>query len=948
MLPTNSDAFLIETYTDSTFMNLIDKDNSKTIVATSDSLSTVIITPSQSITGISSIYKFEITTKNTIPIGGTLLIDFPSEIILKDVTSRCFNFIGFEATASCVNTESSITVINAFLTQNFSPSLLSFEIDLIKNPVTTQSTNTFKIYSKFSSLIIDQTLAGVIVAMTTPMTFIDIKIEISSEVVGNINDYLFKITPYNPIYDQSVIIVTPPSDVYVGVDFRCETSDVKIAVSCIQYNDAISLTLELNESTDLNAEFSFTIVNVRNPLSTKPSSSFQVTSSINGYLIDSTRTGLIVQADVPASIVSASIVLLDYGISQTTTYRFKITTIHEIPIGGYIEISIPSDIVITDNCQILGFDCELLDNNVIKALTFVEKLYPGEIAIEISGIQNNNNAKTSGNFIITSKTADQYSIDINSSLQVEFTCYSPCETCVLQPNTCLSCIKTSTNPYFYDGTCNSECNLGYLDIGNSKKCSACDESCQSCSGVTSFCTSCLKNGNFPYLQSNQCLSRCSSGYYSDISLICQSCDPTCFTCENSATNCLTCLSPLISYRNQCIASCDPATQIILNDICYDCDENCLSCQDSLSFCTSCDPGLFLYKNSCVTECPDSISIEKGDECVDCDEPCNTCDISTTNCTSCMSDYNLYDNSCIDICPSSHADINGICQKCSSECFSCENSIRFCTGCFDGKFLYNGDCVSNCPEGLTIAYEDTCIDCNLSCKTCEVLTDRCTSCKNDMYLFDDVCVDQCPDNMRAVNGQCTICKDNCQLCDDGFVDCVDCKSGLFLYKGTCYDDCPVNSTVALEDQCQECKYPCVSCIGKIDFCLSCDADLFLHENNCLDKCPDGFYEYINRCIKNGLDPGECSAGCDSFMMANDICDDACNVQACNYDNLICLKIIDNSTVVYLDTFAIKEVPLPSSVLGTLGLSIAIIAKIAASSTYFFTSILSVLSIIETAS
>lgn len=85
---------------------------------------------------------------------------------------------------------------------------------------------------------------------------------------------------------------------------------------------------------------------------------------------------------------------------------------------------------------------------------------------------------------------------------VDFTCYSPCNTCSNSPNNCTSCLLTSSTPYFWDGACHSDCKPGTIDIDDTKTCVNCNTTCKTCENSVDNCTTCNLNGSTPYLQQN--------------------------------------------------------------------------------------------------------------------------------------------------------------------------------------------------------------------------------------------------------------------------------------------------------------------------------------------------------------------------------------------------------------------------------------------------------------
>lgn len=119
---------------------------------------------------------------------------------------------------------------------------------------------------------------------------------------------------------------------------------------------------------------------------------------------------------------------------------------------------------------------------------------------------------------------------------------------------CYSCWSDLGLPYLYKtlynsnyyGTCLSSCPSGYTTNGSSTKtCTACDPSCATCvdNGAAGDMYKCLTcNSLYPFRSPSdyKCLTSCSDGYYQIDSRTCGVCGSSCQTCSGSSSYCTSC------------------------------------------------------------------------------------------------------------------------------------------------------------------------------------------------------------------------------------------------------------------------------------------------------------------------------------------------------------------------------------------------------------------------
>ncbi|CAG9327887.1 unnamed protein product [Blepharisma stoltei] len=880
--------FTLQVYIDSNFQYLISQISQISITATAGTLSSVNISPSSSTTGDIATYTFTIATSNTIPTGGILLVYLPSDISISDTTSACSFISGFESTAKCTLTSTSITITNCFAISSFSPGTLKFSLGSIQNPVSTKPTASFNIRTQTSNnLDIDYLDSGVTLTMSTAHQLSSASVSSSSLVVGGVSDYTFNITPYNPFPNNGIVVITPPSDITITQVSCAVAGSLTSSVSCSSLGTAVKLTLTFSAS-QVTSEFSFVLKSITNPLSTKMTSSFQISTRQNTYFIDQLTTGLTVQMTSTGAISQLSLSLGNSGINQQTPYTFTFTTSNTVKAGGYLAIQLPSQIssVASPVCSLSSgssVSCSYL-SGIVTVNMFTTDTAPGQFVLTVNSLINSASALTTDKFKLTTKTSDGFLIDSDTSLTATITCTSPCATCQNTPSTCLSCISTSSTPYFWNGVCNSACPDGQIDVSNNKICSNCDSNCKTCQYQATQCTSCVQNSKYPYLYNSKCIESCPSNTLITSDYKCVLCDQTCYTCSTTSTYCTSCIDPRYLYQNQCISSCPVDITVTIGNECVSCNTNCATCSGTANTCTSCATNKILFQGACYSSCPADISVPSESSCSACSTNCKTCSGTVGHCTSCDSSKYLYQNSCVAICPD-HYFISGTsCLQCSDECLKCTGSSNYCTSCQEGLFSYVGRCVSTCPSGVSIQVGNECIKCLDSCLTCSVSYDKCTSCPTNSFLYKSECLSTCPINTFENSGICTDCDVSCNQCESSPTNCMSCASSYYKYESGCISTCP-DKYVGISGVCYECDSSCATCSNTRINCTSCTGDYSLFNYVCMLTCPAGYISVSNVCTKENS--SNCADLCTEELLDNDVCDKVCNVTACDYDNQKCL-------------------------------------------------------------
>ncbi|KAH9948122.1 insulin-like growth factor binding protein [Amylocystis lapponica] len=230
-------------------------------------------------------------------------------------------------------------------------------------------------------------------------------------------------------------------------------------------------------------------------------------------------------------------------------------------------------------------------------------------------------------------------------------CSPLCRTC--SGSSSNDCIICGAGTYSLNGSCvstngNGVCENSNMVANNNKhECDACPAKCTTC-GIPNFsvastvnqaqCTGCLPGF---VLSKGQCVASCPSGTFLSPTdnLTCTACDSSCGTCVGSSTFCLTCANNQLASNGSCVSSC-PSNTFSSSGSCLACHPDCATCSGgSFNQCSSCSSNLPVLTNGrCLPTCSQSEFFDKtSSTCQSCDSSCSSCSgAGSSNCLACSS------------------------------------------------------------------------------------------------------------------------------------------------------------------------------------------------------------------------------------------------------------------------------------------------------------------------
>ncbi|KAK7059770.1 extracellular matrix protein FRAS1 [Favolaschia claudopus] len=228
-------------------------------------------------------------------------------------------------------------------------------------------------------------------------------------------------------------------------------------------------------------------------------------------------------------------------------------------------------------------------------------------------------------------------------------CSSSCKTCT--GGTSNDCVECASGTYLFNGACvsadaNGVCAGSALIADNNKlECDSCGAKCTSCkipnfSSISTVkqlqCTGCVSGF---FLSNGKCVESCPSGTFvsPQDNLTCTACDSSCSTCAGSSTFCLTCASNQLASSGKCVSTC-PSNTFSSSGSCLPCHADCTTCSGaSFNQCSSCSSSRPVLTNGrCLPTCSKTQFFDPtSSSCLPCDASCSSCSGSgPSQCLAC--------------------------------------------------------------------------------------------------------------------------------------------------------------------------------------------------------------------------------------------------------------------------------------------------------------------------
>ena len=232
-----------------------------------------------------SAYTIEITPNKQIPIGGVITIKFPTQIsLLGSGFTSCQITIGSATTSptGCNLISASppyLNITGGFTSAAYTTTGTPFYVKLggLVNPRTTALTDSFYVATTDSSFnAIEALSTGITVQMTSTPNITIFTVTPGSFVTGDTTSYTIAVTVPLPVVTTDTITMTFPSEITLPSSISCtpQTSLTDVTCSLVSANTIKATLSVLGGTLAASTQFSFNLLNVKNPASTKATSAF--------------------------------------------------------------------------------------------------------------------------------------------------------------------------------------------------------------------------------------------------------------------------------------------------------------------------------------------------------------------------------------------------------------------------------------------------------------------------------------------------------------------------------------------------------------------------------------------------------------------------------------------------------------------------------------------------
>ncbi|CAG9329240.1 unnamed protein product [Blepharisma stoltei] len=805
---------------------------------------------------------------------------------------------------------------------------VSISCNPITTPSSTKPTDTFSVRHLTSTLSqVDIGTGGVFTATPGSITQDGSNPFISTSVyiVGATTAYLFDfVVSHNLPAGAGLSIVFPST---VGIAARTKTSCTLSNLYGLSSSASCSVSSKTLYITDgFPSGFSagiikFEIDQITNPLTTYKTDSFAISSSPDNtfsYLVDQITTGVTFTAQA-AELRSATVTPDSFITGDKSTYTFSINTTTLIPSNGYLTVTFPTGVSISDitsaqnSCtKISGFNtnsfsCTCTSNSIKIVNGFnTGSFSPGTLSFSVGFIINPPSTRKYQSFNVETFDSNGYAIDAKSSgIYVQMTTANTLSSASISMN---SFVNGAPATYTFNITIKNPTETGcVVDVKFPAEIAT--PSNPSCSAISSVITSISCSGNSTDVQATLSLSSSlSSG-----SVLCFSISPitnppstqstssfSIYTMttdgyymdkkENGLT--VTTTTPG-NITNIVISAADSRIGVTTN---YTISYTPLNVHPSGTTILLTIPAEFSAGSiSCLP-----ITLSSSFTCVVASKVIITTggfDTSYTSAsriailitgltnpnkqilTSAWLLYSKIGSYSIDECTYVTSSFT-----CDSNCYTCFTTPNYCTSCDpSGSYPYldGNTCNANCPNGqydnITTPAKK-CDDCDTICLTCKDYSTYCLTCDSAglyPYYYDNTCSSSCPSGKYGDGLTCLSCINPCATCSSASV-CTSCtvkKSapnyGANTYlnaDGTCTVTCP-DSTFANSTSytCDACSPSCSKCSQSASYCTSCNSPLLLQSGKCVSSCTGGGY-YIQ---SNGV-CYPCDSPCNTCSLTTSNC------------------------------------------------------------------------------
>ncbi|CAI2380785.1 unnamed protein product [Moneuplotes crassus] len=829
-------------------------------------------------------------------------ITFPSDITISSFTEiNGYQLFGgkvnFLPSATIHTSNNTVVVINAMSSYTTTSLSAIVEFVTIQNPLSIKTTGSFAVYLKTSSGANIASITTGITYTATVGSITDMTATPDATTVGVSTSVLFRFKPKHNIPASSKLIVTLPSEtsIVAKTSATCTLSDlahIQSSATCTVTGRVIEISSPF--SADFNQDttkiIAFKIGDITMPSTTAPSSigTFETCYLTGGtcYSIDKSTQSALLTSTVGA-LTSFNVAPTSTLAYASTSYTFTLVPANEIPIGGKILITLPSEVTIPNptysgnSCSFrrmlngkrdiastgLGssFTCTCTSSTILVEEGFTTSAFSGggTISFDIKGIRNPVSTEPTSSFAAKTRTSANYDIDeINSGRFVIMTTVSALQSVTLSSSSLVNGAQNNLRM-----TVNSPSDLlnGYklvvtfptqVELPTTVTCQGVD--LPSTTNDLATTVTCSKSGNSVTVTLQFTTdARLSAG--NSFAVLFQNIKNP--TSTSPSDNLVTAINNANNFQvndyssDLKIITTQPAA-ITTSSLVQSSGDASAVIDITISIRLVHD----IPANGLISIIhPSEVSVDSGTLTASLLSPTSIASL-TLSYTS--SDRRIKITNMFPSGGTAGTTYQFQLKNVKNTDTSTATSSFTVTTYLTSSGNYRIDEVST---GLTMA-----ASCNYPCATCASSTPSvCTSCLTAtpaLYLQDNSCVTVCDEGKLPVGNTCSDCNSQCVACDSSDANhCTKCGKTGFEYlsgttcTGTCPDGTFGNSVNNNCDACDSTNAFCKTCSGNSQTCTSClktPAVYILYGTSCVSTCPPN--ESIYNAISDKCDA--CNSNC----------------------------------------------------------------------------------------
>jgi hypothetical protein len=244
-------------------------------------------------------------------------------------------------------------------------------LTLVQNPLTTVASSSFSIstYYDTSNSLVDQLTSG-LTFTATPTPLKAMSVTPGDLKVMDITNYTFNVYFTNPVPAGALVLLTFP----VAIPLSTVTYANNNTLSCIATINLQTVNLSGCFPTNLQSPVTFTLNGIQNPSSTKPTDTFNLTTTFSGVIVEYLSAAVTTSMTIPMSFSSLGLSATNMTVNALTSYMFSLQSVTAHTTGDLFLITIPSELSMTSpHCTLLTgittFNCSFSGSVITLNLT---------------------------------------------------------------------------------------------------------------------------------------------------------------------------------------------------------------------------------------------------------------------------------------------------------------------------------------------------------------------------------------------------------------------------------------------------------------------------------------------------------------------------------------------------------------------------------------------------